>query len=534
MSIVRELKRRNVLRVAIAYLIVSWLILQVGEVLAPALRLPDWTNSALAFFIILGFPLAMVFAWAFELTPDGLKLQKEVDRDHSITQATGRRLNGWIIGLLATALGLAAFDRFVLAPERNAAEIEQAVQKARDASGDAPATAADTGPSIAVLPFVNLSDDTQQEYFSDGISEELLNVLARYPDLRVAARTSAFRFKDTDLGVADIARELGVSHVLEGSVRKAGDRVRITAQLVEASSGFQQWSESFDRELRDVFAIQDEISAAIGEALEVSLALSEAAPRVSEAANLDAYESYLAGRQLLNQRGRANVERAVALLQSSVEADPNYAPARAQLAIALLLLTDGPGTYGDWSAPEAKARAMPHIEQAMLLNNRLPEVHGALATMAYTERDFEATVRHAERALALNPSYVDAISWLGLAQVNLGRYRESTATLERSLDVDPLSVTGRANLALARSRMGGIESGISLADEIGDQSPSARYTIRGAIAHDSQGDLVEALRWFLQLYEVNPGGTNANRFLAFIFGALDLMPEAQQLREDML
>lgn len=533
MSIVQELKRRNVFRVAAAYLIISWLILQVGEVLAPALRLPDWVNSALAFFIILGFPLAMVFAWAFELTPDGLKRQVEVDRERSVTQATGRALNRWIIGLLTAALALAAFDRFVLAPGRNAAEIEQAVRQARDASVEPVEPAAPDGPSIAVLPFVNMSNDPEQVYFSDGISEELLNTLARYPGLRVAARTSSFQFKDKNRNVSDIARELGVSHLLEGSVRRAGERVRITAQLIEADSGFHLWSNTFDRELSDVFAIQDEISAAIGEALKITLALEGAAPEVPEAASVEAYETYLAGRQLLNRRGRGNIERAVTLLQSSIEKDPNYAPARAQLGIAIIMLSNSFGTYGDWPFPEAKARAIPHIERALLLDNTLPEAHGALALVGLNEPDFAAAVRHAERALVLNPSYADALSWLALGAVNLGRYKESAAAFERSLVVDPLSVAGRANLALTWSRTGRIDAGIHLAEEIGEQSQSTRYTVRGMIAHDSQGDLVDALRWFLKLYEANPGGTFANRYLGLIFGEFDLMPEALRLREDM-
>lgn len=533
MSVFEELKRRNVFRVAAAYLIVGWLILQVGEVLAPALRLPDWTTSAVVYFLILGFPVAMIFAWAFELTPDGLKRQAEVDRERSITRATGRALNGWIIGLLAIALGIAAFDRFVLAPDRNAAEIEQAVRDARDAQPESPDSAEVTGPSIAVLPFVNMSSDPDQEYFSDGISEEMLNVLARYPGVRVAARSSSFQFKDENLNVMEVARELGVSHVLEGSVRKAGERIRITAQLIEASSGYQLWSDSYDRELRDVFAIQDEISAAIGEALQITLALGGAAPQVPEAASVSAYETFLAGRQLVNQRGRANLERAVVLLESTVAKDPDYAPAQAQLAIALMLLSNVAGAYGDWPFPEAKARAQPHLERALMLDDTLAEVHGAQALAALLEPDYAATKRHAERAIEINPSYADAISWLSLAAVNLGHYDEAMAALERSLVLDPLSVTGRANLAMTRSRTGQIEAGISLAEQVGEISLIAKYLIRGAIAHDNQADLVSALGWFMKLHDGNPGSSFASRYLAYIFGELGLMAEALRLREDM-
>ncbi|MDX1461318.1 MAG: hypothetical protein R3348_09715, partial [Xanthomonadales bacterium] len=424
MSIFQELKRRNVFKVAAAYIIVSWLILQVGDLLAPALRLPEWVTSALAFFVILGFPLAMVVAWAFEVTPEGIKLQKEVDRDQSITHITGRRLDFWIIGLLAAAVIVFAFDRFVLAPERNAAEIEQAVQQAREAQSEAGDSQQATGTSIAVLPFVNMSNDPDQEFFSDGISEELLNVIARYPGLRVAARTSSFQFKGQNLDVAEIARKLRVSHVLEGSVRKAGDRIRITAQLIEAENGYHLWSESYDRDLVDVFAIQDEISAAIGDALKVTLALDvggAAIPTVAEAASIAAYEKYMEGRQLIHQRGRVNMERAMVLLEAAVHEDPQYAPAHAQLAIAYLMLSNNPGSYGDWPFPESKARAMPHIERALELDERLPEAFGALTLAGIIEPDYAMAMRHAERALELNPSYADAINWKSLAAFNSGR-----------------------------------------------------------------------------------------------------------------
>jgi len=270
MSFFKELQRRNVFKVAAAYLIVGWLIMQAGEVMSPALNLPGWVNSMLAFFLILGFPLAMFFAWAFEMTPEGLKKEKDVDRSKSMTSATGKKLNNTITVVLVLALGLFAFDKFVLDPDRDAEEIATAVQVATEQQAPV-SDSAQADNSIAVLPFVNMSSDPEQECFSDGLSEELLNLLAKIPELRVAARTSSFSFKDQSIEIPEIASRLKVVHILEGSVRKSGNQIRITAQLIQADSGYHLWSKTYDRELDNIFQIQDEIAAAVVDALKITL-----------------------------------------------------------------------------------------------------------------------------------------------------------------------------------------------------------------------------------------------------------------------
>jgi TolB-like protein len=262
-SLFRELKRRNIFKVAAAYIIVGWLLLQVSDVLVPALYLPDWFHSGIAFLLILGFPVAMIFAWAFELTPEGLKRDHEVDRSQSITQQTSRKLDFIIIGLLIAALGYFAWDKFVLAPERKTELVEATTAVVEQT--------AEIDKSIAVLPFVNMSSDTEQEYFSDGLTEEVLNLLAKIPNLRVIARTSSFAYKGKDVKIAEVANELHVGHVLEGSVRKAGNQLRITAQLIRASDSSHLWSETYDRTLENIFAIQDEIAAAVVSQLKLEL-----------------------------------------------------------------------------------------------------------------------------------------------------------------------------------------------------------------------------------------------------------------------
>ena len=327
MSLFAELKRRNVFRVGIAYVVLAWLLLQVGDTLAPALHLPEWINSALAFFLILGFPLAIFFAWAFEMTPEGLKLEKHVDRDASITPVTGRKLDRTIIVMLVAALAYFVWQ------SQKAPAPDEIVETS---SGQA---------SIAVLPFENMSSDEEQEYFSDGLTEELLNLLAKISELRVTSRTSAFYYKGKDIKLADVGRELDVDHILEGSVRKSGNRIRITAQLIEVDSDAHLWSETWDRDLDDVFAIQDEIAAKVVEELRVQL-LGELPHAV--ATDGASYSLFLRARHTINQRTHESLARGEELIDQSLEIDPGYAPAwvlKANIYSCLLYTSDAADEY---------------------------------------------------------------------------------------------------------------------------------------------------------------------------------------------
>ena len=337
MSIFRELKRRNVIKVAIAYAVVAWLLIEVTATVFPILKLPDWSVTLVTAFMLIGFPVALIFAWAFEITPEGIKREKDVDRNQSITHITGRKFDYIIIAALILALGFFTFDKFVLDPSRDAelvqvttdAVIEQVTEFGKPGTAD---------KSIAVLPFVNMSSDPEQEYFSDGISEELLNVLVHVDDLRVASRTSSFAFKGENKNLAEIADILKVSYLLEGSVRKAGNRVRITAQLIEAASDQHLWSEIYDRDLTDIFAVQEEIANAIVAALRGSLEL-EVASEISVLAattNMSAYDSYLKGRELFI--ARTDLEKSVALFEQAVALDPRFARAWEGLAAIYVIM----------------------------------------------------------------------------------------------------------------------------------------------------------------------------------------------------
>jgi len=262
MSLYHELKRRNVFRVGIAYLALSWLLTEVSGTLFPAFGIPDWGVRFVVIVFALGFVPALIISWVYELTPEGLKREKDVVRDTSITHLTARRLDVFTIGLIVVALAFILFDRLWLSPrlEQLTATAAEAVTDSVQTAAPEPAEHQYPPNSIAVLPFVNMSDDPGNEYFSDGISEELLNLLAKIPELRVISRSSAFSFKGKDFDMPTIAAQLNVAHVLEGSVRKAGNQVRITAQLIEASTDTHLWSETYDRTLDDIFSIQDEIA----------------------------------------------------------------------------------------------------------------------------------------------------------------------------------------------------------------------------------------------------------------------------------
>lgn len=428
MSLFAELKRRNVFRVALAYAVVAWLLLQVGDTLAPALRLPDWATSLLAFFLILGFPLAIFFAWAYEMTPEGLKLEKDVEDARSITPVTGRKLDFLIIGLLAVAVAYFAFDKFVADEPQPADEI-----------------IADTSArkSIAVLPFVNLSSDSEQEYFSDGLSEELLNLLAKIPQLRVTSRSSAFSLKGKDLTMSEVGQQLDVDHVLEGSVRKSGDSVRVTAQLIDVSNDSHVWSETWDRDLTNIFAIQDEIAAAVTLALKIQLVDELPHAYVTDA---EAYALYLQSSELMSDYAEASLEQAEALLLQAIAIDPDYAPALARLSNVY-------NTLGTWSyRPREETTAMARAYAQLAVDAAPAFVDGylELAKYAFFERhDMAAARRYTEQAVAIEPENLRAreilAHWLALDG-------DTKAALDVSLEIveiDPLSALAHRNLGHA-------------------------------------------------------------------------------------
>jgi len=438
LSFFKELKRRSVFKVAAAYIIIGWLIMQAGEVMGPALRLPDWVNSLLAFFLILGFPLAMFFAWAFELTPDGLKKEKDVDHSKSITPNTGRKLNFTIIGLLVLALGYFGYDKLVLSPAREIALIEATTKAATEQVSAESKLLTGTDKSIAVLPFVNMSSDPEQEYFSDGITEEILNHLARNRELQVVARTSVFSFKGKDQDIRQIGELLGVRTILEGSVRKDGEYIRITAQLIRASDGIHLWSETYDRKLENIFAIQDDIASQIAAALQISLGITTQQPGHSEKlVNPEAYDLYLRARTLHRQRGRGRLLEALELFQKALDIDPKFAPAWAGLAhtyndIQYSLSSEELERIGDINA-ESRVAA----QKALELD---PSLATALHAMANSQRrrlEWASAQAYYERALKHDPDSADVMEDYAYLLLNSIQFKASKRVIEQMLALDP-------------------------------------------------------------------------------------------------
>jgi TolB-like protein len=485
MRLVSELRRRNVLRMAVLYAVAAWLIMQVGEVLESLVGLPPWAGSTILALIAVGFPIALIFSWFYEITPEGISLEKDIDRAESINHVTGRRWDFVVISLLCAAVILFAYDKWWIGgpPEK----------------------------SIAVLAFENMSADPEQEYFSDGISEEILNLLAQIPELTVISRSSAFSFKGKDIAIPAVAEQLNVAHVLEGSVRKVGNRVRITAQLIEARSDSHLWSQSYDRELDDIFAVQDDIAAAISDALKVKLALVAGVatqPTAIKTANTDAYDAYLRGRELIHHGAREAMEDAVRHLKRSLSLDNDFAPAHAQLAIATMLLTG----YVASPREEARQSAIAHLDRAQELAPDLAEAHAGRALLAYYADDYESTIAHARRALASNPNHIVAMDWLHGALNRLGRYEEANAILKQMLDTDPLSVIGPVNYAYWLRSRGRNEEAHDVADQMLAQNPSRAYQTHAATSLWSEGKIAESLSWALRA----PAG-NSNAMWAFAF-----------------
>jgi len=458
MTLFEELKRRNVIRVAVLYLVSSWVLLQLTDVLSSLLNVPESAGSIVVLLLILGFVPVVIFAWVYEMTPEGVKRQAEIDRSQSITAHTGKRINTLIIGLLVVAIAVVVLDRVM--PQ----SAPVAVPIATVASSESKASTI-SAKSIAVLPFADLSPAGDQEYFSDGIAEEILNVLVRIEDLKVASRTTSWGFKGQEaLGVPNMAAKMNVRHVLEGSVRKSGDRVRITAQLIDAATDQHLWSETYDRTLtaESLFQVQDDIAKAIVEQLGIIMETDVVTARhTADTKNIDAYELYLEASQLFTER--RSLPRAIDLFEQAVAADPGFARAWAGLA-ATYNVSPGWGFVDrDYIAlaREAATRAielspelsLPYAVLALSLNSRYPV-------------DYEQALALFDEALARNPKNTTAYLWRTIAYLDLGYFDRAEQGAQQCLDIDPAYEICRSFLALAVLFAGDTERALEIHETV--------------------------------------------------------------------
>ena len=450
MSLFHELKRRNVIRIAILYLVSSWVLLQLADVLSSLLNAPEFAGSIVVMLLVLGFFPALIFAWVYEMTPEGLKREVDVDRSQSMTPETGKKLNVVIIVLLVIAISGLVVDRLI--PETSVEEDAVLVE-----SPEAPVN----DLSIAVLPFADLSPGSDQEYFSDGIAEEILNVLVRIEGLKVASRTTSWGFKGQEaLGIPFIAEKMNVRHVLEGSVRKSGDTVRITAQLIDADTDQHLWSETYDRTLtaESVFEVQDDIAQAIVEQLGIIMEGDAVAPSHSaDTRNIDAYELYLEAWQLFVER--RSLPRAIDLFEQAVAADPSFARAWSGLA-AIYNIAPGWGIVDrDYSTLGREA-----AETAIRLNPELSLPYAVLAMVKGLDWpiDFEESLALFDEALARDPKNTTLYLWRTVVYLDLGYFDRAERDARQCLEIDPAYEICRSFLALAALFSGDTERALEI------------------------------------------------------------------------
>jgi TolB-like protein/Flp pilus assembly protein TadD len=486
MNFFSELNRRNVYKVAVAYAVVSWLLLQAASIFLPALEAPPWVMKKFIIVIIFGFPVALIFSWAFEITPEGIKLESEIEPNKSITRRTGRKIVAMTIALAVVAAGLFVY---------------QLVRSKSDTSSF-PTTATIANKSIAVLPFDNLSRDPDNAYFCEGVQDEILTRLAKVGDLKVISRTSTQHFKSTPDNLPQIAKQLGVAHILEGSVQKANDQVRVNVQLINALTDAQLWAETYDRKLTDIFAVESDIAKTVAETLRARLTGTEqSAIAVRPTENSEAHELYLKGRYFFGKRTADDFKRAIDYFNQAIAKDPNYAPAYAGLADSYVLLPQHSNESSVELFPKARAAA----DKALAIDNNLAEAHVALG-LVLSDADFnlKAAKREFERALELNPNYAVAHYFLGIVVLApLGDFKQAIVELKRAVELDPFSGIMNTNLGTCYFFARQYPEAIAQLRKAAELDPNFLLThVFLGQALELSGDSAGAIREYEQAYEV--------------------------------
>jgi TolB-like protein len=429
MNFFAELKRRNVYKVAVAYAVVAWLLIQAASIFLPAFDAPPWAMKILIIVVIFGFPVALIFSWAFEITPEGIKLESEIEPNKSIARRTGRKIVAVTIALAVVAAGLFVY---------------QLVRSKSDIVGS-PTTAMIANKSIAVLPFENLSSDKENAYFAEGIQDEILTRLAKIEALKVISRTSTQHFKSVPDNLPQIAKQLGVANILEGSVQKSNDQVRVTVQLINAITDAHLWAEIYDRKLTDIFAVESDIAKTIADTLQAKLTGAE---KISIAktptVNPEAYELYLKGRFFWNKRTAADLRKGIDYFNQATSKDPGYALAYAGLADSYVILSVFGAASPQDSIPQARAAA----KKALELDDTLAEAHASSGRIAGPfDFEFDRSIAEFERAIQLNPNYAMAHHWLSWGPLTaLAQFDRAIAEGKRAVELDPLSLINNADL----------------------------------------------------------------------------------------
>ena len=435
MNFLSELKRRNVFRVGIAYAVACWLLLQIVDLVLENINAPDWVMQVFMLALAVGFPIAMIVAWAFEVTPDGVKLQKNVDRSRSINRQTGHQLNRGIIMILSIAIVFLLTDKFreQIFGDPDMSEVKS--ENTTITTGDVELV--DSKKSIAVLPFRDMSAARDQAYFGEGIAEELLNALVKVDGLDVASRTSSFSLTGENLDIPAIAARLGVDHILEGSIRTSGQQVRVTAQLIEVNKDIHLWSETYDGSLDDIFKIQDEITSKISAALKLQLGSENMVPSAELlTSNAEAYQMYLQGRQLWRQRSATSLKEAIRLFSNAVELDPGFHRAWSNMAVAYLNMPDYDRSYDE---NEALERGLEAADRALAIH---PQSTEALIIKANDQQESHCNITEAARlfeaAIESSPEDPTAHHWYAILLSAAGRTALGLEHIQTARRYDPL------------------------------------------------------------------------------------------------
>jgi TolB-like protein/Flp pilus assembly protein TadD len=516
MSLIAELKRRNVFRVGVAYVICAWVIAQVADLVLDNIEAPDWVMQAIMLVLVIGFPLVLIFAWAFELTPEGIKRETTVDPAESITSKTGRKLDFAIIGLLALAVVYFAVDKFALQSKQEKPGVAiEPVEREK---------------SIAVLPFDNISPDPEDAYFADGMHDEVLAQLSKIRDLKVISRTSVMGYRGDDRPSSPkIAGELSVANILEGSVRLAGNRVRITTQLIEAESDAHLWTETYDRELTaaNIFSIQSEIAKIVADALRVTLLPEEQDRLVTvPTENIAAYEAYLHGKQRFAKLTSGSVKESVDYFQQAVELDPGFALAYVRLARAYVYLADWFGLPKN----EMYSKAEVLIEKALRLDDQLGEAYTVLGQMQDWAFDSENAEAKFRRGLELNPNSAMTYFAYGGLMRELGRAEEALILHRKGVELDPLSAKMINEVGMDLDALGRFDEGLSWYEKSFNVDPGFSYSLWNIGSHYwwISGQYGEAVRWLRKAFSSDPSDLWNSAFLGKLFMDLGDADQAER------
>src|SRR5437588_3685054 len=512
-----ELKRRNVYKVAIAYAVVGWLVIQISSTVLPTFHAPEWVVQTLVVLVALGFPIALVLAWAFELTPEGIKHAEDVDPHKSIARKTGRKLAGLTLALAVIAAGLLTY---------------QLTRSKAPAAAQSTPAAAVTAPerSIAVLPFDNLSHDPENAYFSEGIQDEILTRLAKIADLKVISRTSTQRFKSAPGDLRQIAQQLGVTNILEGSVQKSKDQVRVNVQLINAATDAHLWAETYDRRLTDIFTVESEIAKSVADVLQAKLTGSAQHVLVSRPTeNPEAHQLYLKGRYFWNKRGTANLKKAIEYFQQAIEKDPGYALAYAGLADAHALLPQYARTAPKENLPQAIAAARKAVE----LDDTLAEGHTALGNALAADLQFAEASSAFQKAIALNPNYATAHQWYGETLAAEARLDAAVGELEHARELDPLSVVINSVLGERLGAVRRYDEAIEQLHKTIEMDPAfyLPHWFLGQV-FEEKGDLANAIVEFQRAGELDPD-PNVVGSLSYAYAIAGRREDARKVLEHL-